>query len=309
MASISDTVKVLKALGKDLNCPVHRAPLTEFILWMQKRGLINKPGEVMDVARLQAAGKEPSEGEGDERGRDGAEGTGGGAPVVCPVRPRASDSDKGAMEFGCAPPCVAPCLPGGPGPRGRPPGCEDAGVPSVSPSTLSAPPLVDSRRGETGLPPLPEDSWVADRGGGSEAGAVDALIRRFERLAADVEKTLSKVEGSARKAEAAAEQKTGSGLTDWTLIAKNCVLEGVSLGPSDGDGGIMVCPVTQGQQGRQWSPLDYKLFREWQKAVKEEGVNGVAARAILDVIWAAILLPFDCRQLARAVFTAPQMVL
>ncbi|MCQ4078533.1 hypothetical protein FK519_27540, partial [Klebsiella pneumoniae] len=71
----------------------------------------------------------------------------------------------------------------------------------------------------------------------------------------------------------------------------------------------MVCPVTQGQQGRQWSPLDYKLFREWQKAVKEEGVNGVAARAILDVIWAANPLPFDCRQLARAVFTAPQMVL
>ncbi|MCQ4187502.1 hypothetical protein FK515_28330 [Klebsiella pneumoniae] len=92
-------------------------------------------------------------------------------------------------------------------------------------------------------------------------------------------------------------------------IAKNCVLEGVSLGPSDGDGGIMVCPVTQGQQGRQWSPLDYKLFREWQKAVKEEGVNGVATRAILDVIWAANPLPFDCRQLARAVFTAPQMVL
>ncbi len=41
-----------------MNCPVHRAPLTEFILWMQKKGLINKPGEVMDVARLQAAGKE-----------------------------------------------------------------------------------------------------------------------------------------------------------------------------------------------------------------------------------------------------------
>ncbi len=66
MASIQDTVK---ALGKEVNCPVHTAPLT--------KGLINKPGEVMDVARLQAAGKEPSEGEGDERGRDGAEGTGG----------------------------------------------------------------------------------------------------------------------------------------------------------------------------------------------------------------------------------------
>ncbi len=125
MASISDTVKVLKALGKDVNCPVHTAPLTEFILWMQKRGLINKLGEVMDVARLQVAGKEsleeggvgtkgvatrletlgsvkrllakarearkvwvaaltaikgkgwPSEGEGDERGRDGVEETGG----------------------------------------------------------------------------------------------------------------------------------------------------------------------------------------------------------------------------------------
>ncbi|KAM6037311.1 optineurin-like [Chlamydotis macqueenii] len=220
--------------GSSQNDQLLRAPLTEFIQWMQKKGLINKPGEMMETARLQAAGKElQKEGKVGTRGVVTRLQTLGSVKRLLAKAP--FKDSKGMVEFGCILPRIMLSLPEEPELKKQPPKYEDTEVPSVSPSAPSTPP--------------------------------------FTQLASNVE-----VEGSAQKVEAAAEKGMTRGFTDWTLIARNCVLEGVSLGPPDGDGGIMVCPVTQGQEGRHWSPLDYKLLREWQKVVKEEGVNGANMR-------------------------------
>ena len=58
MASIGAIIKVLKAVGREVDCGVHRAPVTNLIEWMMQRGFIVKPGELFDASRLQAAREE-----------------------------------------------------------------------------------------------------------------------------------------------------------------------------------------------------------------------------------------------------------
>ncbi|NXD74702.1 GAK9 protein, partial [Eolophus roseicapillus] len=140
---------------------------------------------------------------------------------------------------------------------------------------------------EPTAPPAETASWP-------EAPANNSLSRN-ERSIPGAESDL---------AEAIAKERREA----WAAVAKDCLEKG-----DEGVAASLACPVTfQPQRGllATVTPLDWKLLSQLRATASQFGVTSEPVKQMLDYIWTAhILLPSDCRSIAKLIFSQHQQLL
>ncbi|XP_030326745.1 uncharacterized protein LOC115608977 [Strigops habroptila] len=143
----------------------------------------------------------------------------------------------------------------------------------------------------------PRGSGAGEEGRGTPGDLVEELGRAMDVLEAQ-----AGMRG--RALERLGETPPPVAQPNWNLIAKDCVLSGVTLEAVPAAAPPQAFPVQVGPQGgAMWTPLDAKLVQALHKAIKEEGLSSETTPMLLDSAHVQPLAPADARQLARAVLT------